>query len=192
MSKEKAKLPIIVRDAQIEDVNFIFSSWLKSFRGGLLCKNVDNTIYFAEHHKLIEKLLKRSTLKIACDANDVASIVGWTCYEKIDGIMVIHYAYTKHYFRGLGIQREIMKHMNHDISTAGIYTHDTLQGARLSIKYNLIYHPYILLNYNDGKETKNLAAVDKKEDKDITELLQETKVNHKKAKVELSFDDKKE
>ena len=148
MNEAPAKIAIRIRPAQAEDVNFIFNSWLKSFRNGLICKDVENTIYFNEHHKLIEKLVKRGTTRVACVADDPANIVGWACYEKIAGILAFHFAYTKHIYRGLGVLRQIMLELNQNHNLASLYTHQTSLGKKLSHKYNMIYHPYILMNYD--------------------------------------------
>jgi hypothetical protein len=147
----KQQVPLIIRDASAEDVPFIFSSWLKSFRNGAMCRHVDNTIYYAEHHKVCEKLMKRCKILIAADANDVANILGWICYEEIDGIFTLHYAYTKHTFRGLGVLRQIFNSIKHDFNTAGIHTHMTEAFKSLAYKYNLVYHPYVLVNDTQSK-----------------------------------------
>jgi len=139
-------IPIVIRDANEADAPFIFNSWLRSFRQGNLCRGVDNTIYFTEHHKVIERLLKESECKVAVSLEDDRDILGYACYGQIDSVFALHYAYTKHTFRGLGVLRQILKNTNHDFNTAGIHTHSTEIFNRLSLKYNLIYHPYVLIN----------------------------------------------
>ncbi len=146
----KAKtIPVSIREAQEGDVSFIFSSWLKSFRTGLVCKKVENTVYFTEHHKLVERLLKRSTTLIASDPEDPATIYGYLCFERIEGLFVLHYVYVKHTFRAMGVMRQLMAATEQDFNTAGLFSHMTIIMERLSLKYNLLYHPYILINYND-------------------------------------------
>jgi hypothetical protein len=142
-------LPIIIREAGADDVSFLFSSWLKSFRAGTMNRHVDNTLYFDQHHKLIERILKYATVKVACDEKNRENILGYICYEKIDGILVIHYAYTKHLFRKLGIQSQLAKTIeDHDFKMASAYTHMTNFGQKIASTKNLIYHPYILINYD--------------------------------------------
>ena len=158
--RKSRTLPISIREATPEDLSFIFSSWLKSFRSGLICKHVDNTIYFSEHHKVIERLLKRSTTVMACDPNDPATIYGYLCFDRVEGILVVHYAYVKQTFRGMGVLRQLLKSIEgHDWNGAGLFSHSTLISSRLSLKYNLVYHPYILLNYNNQPEQVTEVAV---------------------------------
>lgn len=158
LDRKSKSLPISIRDAEEGDISFIFSSWLKSYRPGLLCKHVDNTIYFAEHHKLVERLLRRSFTIIATDPADPATIYGYLTYERVEGLLVIHYAYVKHTFRAMGVLRQLLASLKHDWKLAGLYTHSTIISARLSMKYNLIYHPYILINYNDLKPETTKSA----------------------------------
>lgn len=148
-SKEQQPLAIKVRAAQEPDAPFIFNSWLKSYRFGDLARNCDNAIYFAEHHKLIERLLKRCKTFVACAADDPATIYGYICYEHVEGVLVIHYTYVKHTFRNMGIAKELLTETKHDPSqTACLYTHFSESAKKLALKLNLVYHPYILVNYN--------------------------------------------
>jgi hypothetical protein len=159
LKSDKKQLPILIRDADPSDVSFIFNSWLKSYRNGHLCRGVDNTIYYAEHHKLIERILKTATVKIACDPKDIATIYGYICYEKIDGIFVAHFAYTKNTFRSLGVLTQLIKEIDHDFAGAGLFTHRNDRTEFLAAKYHLIYHPYILTNYNITTPEKSSSEV---------------------------------
>lgn len=157
-------LPIAIREATEGDIPFLFSSWLKSFRSGLLPREVDNTIYFTEHHKVVEKLLKCSTTLIATSPDDPATIYGYVVYQHIDGILTLHYCYVKHTFRGMGVLRQLLKSIEHDWNTTGLFSHMTKIFERLSLKYNLVYHPYILINYNQNTQNiQNNEATNDKE-----------------------------
>src|SRR5574343_1266358 len=84
--KEKQKqpkqdLPVYIREAAENDIAFIFSSWLKSARQVSFAQKTDNAVYFTEHHKLIEKLLKRCTVHVATDVNDINNIFGYMVHE---------------------------------------------------------------------------------------------------------------
>jgi hypothetical protein len=149
LDRKNKSLPLSIRDVEQGDINFIFNSWLQSFRSGLMPKKVDSTIYFSEHHKLIERILKRAPCLVAVNPDDPTQIYGYVAYEKIDGIFVLHYVYVKHPFRAMGVMRQLFKAIDHDFKTAGLFTHNTLVFERLALKYDLVYHPYILINYND-------------------------------------------
>ena len=98
-----SKLPIKLRNANSEDVSFVFNSWLKSYRNALACKNVPNEIYFNEHHKLIERLVKDNKVVVACSETDANELYGYIVAGQSEGIFVLHYIYVKHSFRNMGI-----------------------------------------------------------------------------------------
>jgi GNAT superfamily N-acetyltransferase len=144
---------ILLRSANEEDISFIFNSWLKSFRNSFFCKGIVNSVYFTEHHKLIEKILKTASAVIACNPEDPSQVYGWICAEEIDGVFCMHYLYVKHSFRGLGIGRLLFNTFTHESGLAGIYTHQTRASETLGIKLNLIYHPYVLFSsYKRGDD----------------------------------------
>lgn len=144
MSNEQ-QLPVQFRDMAAEDNAFVYNSWLKSFRNGTMNRNVDNSIYFHNHHKLIDKILQRSTIVVCCDAKDPKIIFGYVVYEKIDGQFVLHYIYVKNIYRKLGIAKKLLEQCKHDFSVLGCYTHQTQVAVAKEEKYNLLYHPYLLI-----------------------------------------------
>lgn len=154
LTKSRGALPVVIREASEGDVSFLFSSWLKSFRKGTMCYGVDDTIYFNEQHKLVERLLLSSKVLLACEPEDPANIYGYLVYEKIDNIMVIHYAYVKHTFRCMGVFNALFAASGQDKNLGGAHTHTTSLASRLALKYNLIYHPYILMNYKQRETVK--------------------------------------
>lgn len=152
------KPPIRLRPANAEDVSFIFSSWLRSFRGSLFASSIMNEIYFSEHHKTIEKILKHYEVIVACNTEDPSQIYGFICAGYTDNILTIHYIYVKHPFRRMGIAKAMLESYEYNHEYVGVYTHQTKIAQKLANKYNLIYHPYIGLNpevyKREDKKTK--------------------------------------
>lgn len=151
MASKTADLAVLVRPAEAADIPFIFNSWLRSFRTGSLCANVANSIYFVEHHKVLEKLLKRSEVLVACEPSDPTNIYGYLCYEKIQDIFVLHYAYVKHTFRQLGVANSLLEKTGCDFTKQGLFSHHNKSSERFCAKLNLTYHPYIIMNYEPEK-----------------------------------------
>lgn len=144
------KFPVNVRDMAAEDIPFVFNSWLKSFRNGRMCKEVDNTVYFTEHHKTLQRLMSRSKVLIAHPDGQPETICAYVCYEILHGVFVLHYAYTKQPFRSLGLMRELLKHSGHDVkNVAGCFSHMTPIWEKIYPRYSLVYQPYTLINYNE-------------------------------------------
>lgn len=149
------KLPITFRAALQQDVNFIFNSWLKSYRNSNFSRFISNTIYYAEQHKIIEDLVAANKVIIACDATDSTQLYGYICAGEVEGFIVCHYVYVKHTYRNMGIGKELLKQANHDPAKAGLYTHHTKIADRLAPRYNLVYHPYLAFNSTPTEEASN-------------------------------------
>ena len=147
-----SKNPVRVRKAEGSDIGFIFSSWLKSYRDAFFPENISTTIYYSEHHKVIERLLKGCETYVACNDNDVAELYGFICGEHIDGIFVLHYVYVKQLYRSLGVGTMLLNMFKHDPSLASIYTHHNKLAIKLAAKYNLVHSPYLALTPDYRKE----------------------------------------
>lgn len=144
-TKEAQQLPVRIRKASEADVNFIFSSWLKSYRQSQACRNVANTVYYTEHHKVIERLLQSCDVYVACSDTDVADIYGFSCGEVVGGIFVLHYIYVKHAFRQMGLGTQLLQVFQHNADSAAMYTHHTRPADDLAPRYRFVYNPYIAL-----------------------------------------------
>jgi ribosomal protein S18 acetylase RimI-like enzyme len=153
---------VLLREPNKDDINFIFSSWLKSFRSSNFAKNVTNTIYFDQHHKVIESLLQNSKIIVACNRDDKKQIIGYMVATKINDILTIHYAYVKHPYRRLGVGKLLLSAFDHDPTEVSCYTHDTHMSNKLAAKFNLIYQPYLMIislakgSLDDKKDSKDL------------------------------------
>lgn len=154
----KRKLPIKIRPATDNDVPFILNSWLKSYRdNGPIAQNVPNTIYYAGHHKILQKIIRRSQVLVACDEKDESQIFGYASAERIDGHFVLHFVYIKQQFRKMGIGTSLLNMFEHDPSTVSIFTHHTRMAERMHMKYNMVYHPYVILVDYEVSEPGNVG-----------------------------------
>lgn len=135
---------IEVRDAFLEDISFIFATWLRSYRhSSSFAKKISNEIYYARHHLVIDLILKRDNSKVLVahpkDEPDV--ILGYVVTEKQpDGANVVHYTYVKKSFRKMGVAQALWNGLNEKENY--IITHYTTDADWLTKKYNLTYDPY--------------------------------------------------
>lgn len=134
-TKENIKSVVKLRKANEADISFIFNSWLKSYRAS--AKAILPAVYFQFQHQLIEQLLKRSTVTVACNPADESQIYGYVVHEVQDGVDVLHYGYVKQDFRGLGL----LKHMLGNVTT-GFYTHNTSMAPKALKQF--IFNPYLV------------------------------------------------
>lgn len=136
---------VLLRAATQMDVEFIFSSWLKSYRNTPQSSLLTNPTYFTEQHRLIEKLLRVSQVLVASSSEDSSQILGWACASDVENCFCLHYVYVKHTFRKLGIARMLINAFK-EANSPGVYTHHTKVMPFIAPKFNLLYHPYILIN----------------------------------------------
>ncbi len=130
----------IVRPLAEADHAFIFSSWLKSYRGS--ATDVSSAVYFAQHHRLVDRLLKRSVVLIAANADDLTQILGYLVCEEVAGVAVVHYVYVKAPFRNLGIASHLMR------AACGMargvhHSHATSAGHQLARRFHSVFNPYL-------------------------------------------------
>jgi len=134
-----------------DDTAFIFNSWLKSYRFSHFGEKITNTIYFAEHHKVIERLIDNSKVLVACNPEEPSQVYGYIIGEEVDGIFVLHFIYVKHTFRNMGVGKTLLDAWGHNKEKAGVYTHHTRMADKLAAKYNFVYHPYLMFEVSSGK-----------------------------------------
>lgn len=106
--------PIMLRGPVDDDVRFVTSTWLKSFReAGTFTRHVGNDLYFAQQHTLISKLWNdpRSTRLMAVFPEDTAFLYGWLFGTGTDAGPIIHYVYVRNSWRGRGIATALVQAM---------------------------------------------------------------------------------
>ena len=129
-----------------EDYPFLYNSWLKSYRFSPFAERITNTIYFEDHHKLIERIVKNSKCLVACNPSDPSQLYGYVVAGEEEGVLVVHFLYVKHTFRNMGMGKTLLDAVGHDSSSAAVYTHHTRMADKLASKHNFVYHPYLLFD----------------------------------------------
>ncbi len=149
------KLPILIRPATQGDINFIFNSWLKSSHSTLpKAFEIPHTIYYSEHHKLLETILKRCTILVACDKKDPTMIYGYIVAELLHGFPTIHYLYVKQTFRRLGIATNLLNCLDINQESVIFNSHTSPSFINnFGNKRQFIYNPYLQHAYGDQSET---------------------------------------
>ncbi len=145
----------VVRPATRNDAAFVASSWLRSYREAPAAVAVPSRTYFYWHHRVIEVLLGRSAVLVACDPRRPDTIVGWACAEAMEGALVLHYVYVKHSFRRAGVARALVRALqaSEPGSEQVFATHATRKSFRLMRDAGIFYNPYLLLlPFVDGSE----------------------------------------
>lgn len=139
-------LPIAVREIFPEEHNFVLNSWIKSGHRSRNFEAVAKEIYTLNQHEVITSLLTRSKVLVAQELDKPENLYGYIVYDYIDGVFTLHYAYTKQFFRGLGVFKLMLEHAGFAADTAGFYTHQTKVCEKVMPAVNLLYNPYLLIN----------------------------------------------
>lgn len=134
-----------IREVEEADVPFIFSSWLKSYREAYAVRFISNTVYYAQHHAAIERVLRRagSFVLVCCDKDDPSQIFGYAVCEKTTSGGVFHWVYCKHPFRGFGIARALEQTAAALMEGPISYTHCTRAMESISKRRDWVYQPYL-------------------------------------------------
>lgn len=136
------EFPIIIRQGIEQDVPFVISSWLKSYRQSNSASSMEGDTYFSTHGKAIKHLLPYFRSAIACDPDNIQDIYGYIVYHESVSVPIIHYIYVKKHFRTMKIATRLL-----DIALDGskefITTHATEKGRELfeSTKKKNFYVP---------------------------------------------------
>jgi GNAT superfamily N-acetyltransferase len=98
---------IAIRPAEAADINFVMSTWKRSWRSSPWAGCVRNDEYYASIGSTIEGLVARGAKILVAVSGD--RLMGWVCYEVLsDGTCAIHYLYVKDPFIRLGIGDQLV------------------------------------------------------------------------------------
>lgn len=135
------------RPLKLPDMNFIYSTWLKSYRQSEWAKDITNDVFFSQHKEIIDKILARPTTKIIviCNPDDEDQIYGYLVHEHTVSGSIIHFAYIKYNFRKFGIMSALLGDLGYTTSVSPIFiSHLPRYYDSLKTKFNLIYSPYLM------------------------------------------------
>lgn len=114
---------IVVRPARESDYAFILDAWRRSFEGAPAVQGAKDDHYRAEMGAVIARLVRASTVRVACDAEDDDTILGFVVVDEPGA--TLHYAYVRREFRQLGIVPRLIGE-----TAIRAYTFRTLAGER--------------------------------------------------------------
>ncbi len=92
--------PYRVRAMVAGDMNYIRSSWMRSSCSSKLARAMGVEHYRRDVRGLVEMLLTRASVLVACSDQDDATLLGWLAYERP---AIVHYAYVREELRRNGV-----------------------------------------------------------------------------------------
>lgn len=151
------KLPLKFRGFKSEDQDFIFDSWLRSYRESEnkvwvfeirdpksdgVRRQIKDDVFFPEHRRLIQKL--NCPALIACNPDDEDQIYGYLVGKHFTDSSVIHYIYVKEAFKHMKVASTLIERFQPQKTL--FYTHLNYDGAKLieqnQTKTNWCFNPY--------------------------------------------------
>lgn len=131
---------MIVRPFKDGDLNFILSTWLRSYYDALTQYSKraqarlapSHDVFFQEHQRKIKETLKTAKVFILTTAEENDQIIGYIVFEGD----ALHFCYVKAPFRKLGVAKKLCKEM------VGVkqYSHHTTYSKYIAKDF--IYNPY--------------------------------------------------
>ncbi len=132
---------ILIRRADADDAAFVFSYWLRDYyERSAFAKGITKATFMSLHHLLLERLIARSVMHIACDPEDPTVCFGFICAEG----PVLHYVYVKRRFRGMGVGGLLLA-AAFEASGPSAFSHLTDEMISLRKRWPLAeYNPYLV------------------------------------------------
>jgi hypothetical protein len=88
-------IEVLLRPMVAGDINLVSNSWLKNNRKSWASRGVRDDVYYAGHHKILERLIARSAVMVACDPAKPDRVYGWLCGEFVNNFLVLHYVWVR-------------------------------------------------------------------------------------------------
>lgn len=135
-----------VRAANGGDLSFIYSTWMNSYWSDSEgYHGIKGEIFFKDYPLIIDEILSKAKIAIACLPDAPAVILGYLVAEP----PIAHYSFVKSNFRQFGIFKSLVNHLE----IKDTFTHRTGMLSRI-LKYhkNYNYNPYLLMKRGDTNE----------------------------------------
>lgn len=142
----KNSINITLRPASEPDMQFIYDSWMRSYRkAGINCLIPDDYYKSWQSRKIEEIFGSGSTIMVASEAEDTDNMYGWLCYSTYETEPVCHFVYVKSKYRKNGLCKMMMKKAGFTeniMTTCVTYITNTRKNNKtLKERYNIMYLP---------------------------------------------------
>ena len=144
-----ADLPIVLRPGNPDtDLNYVRSSWLKTYSTSDFAKSINHDLFFKRHTVVVNDLLSRCLVTVACDPEDPSFIFGWIAYE-LDPACVHYVCVKNRYRRDYGVGKRLLTAAFPDFGNAFVaashYPSIPTLKERCWKEWKVVYDPYAAL-----------------------------------------------
>lgn len=135
-------LKMTLRPPDLTDKNFIFNSWLKSYRSSDFAKDQCNAVYYDNYKIIVENILKRSKIVVACNPQDYTQVYGYIVYEDLPADnLLVHFVYTKYTYRKFGVAKKLLVSIRRSNNPI-LISHYVKSLEKIKDKITFIYDPF--------------------------------------------------
>jgi len=137
------------RPAADADTSFLFSTFLKSYKeNNEWTRDLSDAVFFDNQKIVWGKILAKAQTLIACSPDDDDQIFGYITYSNFNGVLCVHWWYTKFTFRKFGIGTVLLNEAKRIVGAQDdaftILTHSSYSFRYLRKKLHLQFIPYLL------------------------------------------------
>lgn len=127
-----------IRDFKVEDKSLIMATWLRGlYYGDSWFSQIPKSLFMNNYKQILEAILARSVVKVACDIKDPDTIFGYSVLSK--DYQTIHWVFVKAAFRKQGIGKSLLPQYPTFVS------HLTALGKSLLSKFtDCVFNPFSL------------------------------------------------
>jgi len=130
-----------LRPPTSEDTNFIFNSWLKSYRSSDFAKAQCNEVFFSNYKKIVNAIINRSMVTMICSKEDDNHLFGYAVFEHLPSDnLLLHYIYIKHTYRKSGFAKHLIEQVRRSSNPILVSHITNVCKSSKSIIY--VYDPY--------------------------------------------------
>jgi hypothetical protein len=129
---------ITVRGPHPDDINFIYASWLRGlYYGNTFYGEIPQDIFMANYQKVLQSLLMRATVRVACLKEDPEVILGYSVTRTTDAGETLDWIFVKSAWRRIGVAKSLLP------NKISAVTHMSKVGKSLKPK-DAVYNPFLI------------------------------------------------
>ena len=140
----KPPYPYELRASSADDTPFVKTTWMQSYHdrslGSISASSLQWSRYKQLMRPLLDALISRGSLIVACDPQESGVIYGWALGEGGD-VPVLHYAYVRPERRRYGLADEMLARLASETGRLVEASHITEAGRWIVRSKGLVYNP---------------------------------------------------
>jgi GNAT superfamily N-acetyltransferase len=139
-----------IRDATSDDLVWVRSSWLDSYRQHTthrLVRQMPAAEYFQRWRSVIAGLLEDARVIVAIHPKAPDTVCGWACFAAHGMPFRLHYVHVRERLQHKGVARELLEYAGAFGPDARpvLYSHRTTFSDSMKLPDHWLFRPYLLI-----------------------------------------------